>query len=424
MPVDDEVPCPVCGLKLPKGDIEFHASTCGESASTSIESNSVCGKSTADGQQASNEKGTLEESKDGLAAKIRTDTWAINVVRSRFYETALEELMEAVDGDWDKTIKIEFVGEEGIDVGGLSREFFTLLFKNGDIFENMSFHIDSELLEKKVYKTMGKAAARALIMGHPGPKCFHSFLAKFICFGQEPDFDDISYQDVGRADVLNAIEEITSDNCDLGNLMEDHGALLEQAGFRKRLTSNTVTEAVEALKRHFTFYHVTGALMQFREGLQLLGVLPVLQSYPESITFFTETTATAADIQEFFKPSYTDDNQELKKIEELIVYNFRKFLKKAERGKISTPWINILDETESEVTITTGHVLQALVGCETLPRISSGLLLFNHNGSDLTIVNTCAPSITFSQTDKIQEYENFEIQFMRVIVESAGFGIE
>lgn len=48
--------------------------------------------------------------------------------------------------------------------------------------------------------------------------------------------------------------------------MEVHSSLLEQAGFRMCLTVSTVQEAAEALKRHFTFYHVMAALMQFKEG--------------------------------------------------------------------------------------------------------------------------------------------------------------
>lgn len=130
------------------------------------------------------------------------------MIRRRFNETALEEITEAVDSDWEKNISVKFVGEEGVDAGGLSREFYSLLFKNTDIFEKRTFRIDSILLQKKAYYAVGKAAARAIIMGHPGPKCFHNFLAKFICFGQEPDFSEITYEDIGRADVLNAIEEV------------------------------------------------------------------------------------------------------------------------------------------------------------------------------------------------------------------------
>lgn len=48
--------------------------------------------------------------------------------------------------------------------------------------------------------------------------------------------------------------------------MEVHSSLLEQAGFRMCLTASTVLEAAQALKRQFTFYHVLGAVMQFKEG--------------------------------------------------------------------------------------------------------------------------------------------------------------
>jgi hypothetical protein len=94
-------------------------------------------------------------------------------------------------------------------------------------------------------------------------------------------------------------------------------------------------------------------------------------------------------------------------------------------GTMSTPWIDIYNGVETQVVINTGHVLQALVGCETLPRnIECGLVEFSHTSNNLTTVNTCAPSIMFSQTARIQEYETFEKHFLSVIVDAVGFGIE
>ncbi|XP_052776058.1 uncharacterized protein LOC128213961 [Mya arenaria] len=271
---------------------------------------------------------------------------------------------------------------------------------------------------------MGRATARAILAGHPGPKCFNPLLARFICTGEEPDLADIPDEYVGRPDVLAAIQEISTDSTGSGDLVQRHGDLLEQAGFRKVLSSSTTSEAVHALKRHFTFYHVIGPLLQFRQGLKLLGVQTAIQGHAEeSIKFFTTSPVSASDVQSFFKPTYTPDS-ELKPREEMIMYNFGKFLKKAERGTLSTPWIDIYDGVETQVVINTGHVLQALIGCETLPRnIECGLVEFSHTSNNLTTVNTCAPSIMFSQTARIQEYETFEKHFLSLIVDAVGFGI-
>ncbi|WAR15457.1 hypothetical protein MAR_005562, partial [Mya arenaria] len=403
--------CPICHDEFAVSTIEEHAASCCENQL----SNPTLAR-------------TLDAELDAIAAKVgdSNENWLINVVNRNFFKTTFEELSVALTIDWEKLMKIYFIGEEGLDAGGLTREFFILLFRNNDLFENGSFRLDSGLLEKKTYETMGRATARAILAGHPGLKCFNPLLARFICTGEEPDLADIPYEYVGRPDVLAAIQEISTDSTGSGNLVQRHGDLLEQADFRKVLSSSTTSEAVHALKWHFTFYHVIGPLLQFRQGmgLKLLGVQTPIQGHAEeSINFFTTSPVSASDVQSFFKPTYTPDS-EWKPREEMIMYNFGKFLKKAERGTLSTPWIDIYDGVETQVVINTGHVLQALIGCETLPRnIECGLVEFSHTSNNLTIVNTCAPSIMFSQTARIQEYETFEKHFLSLIVDAVGFGI-
>jgi hypothetical protein len=69
----------------------------------------------------------------------------------------------------------------------------------------------------------------------------------------------------------------------------------------------------------------------FFAGLKLLGVQTAIQGHAEeSIKFFTTSPVSASDVQSFFKPTYTPDS-ELKPREEMIMYNFGKFLKKVER---------------------------------------------------------------------------------------------
>ncbi|WAR20106.1 hypothetical protein MAR_001944 [Mya arenaria] len=385
----DEVPhytelCPICHDEFPVSTIEEHAASCCENQL----SNPTLAR-------------TRDAVLDAIAAKVgdSNENWLINVVRRNFFKTTFEELSDALTIDWEKPIKIPFIGEEGLDAGGLTREFFSLLFRNNDLFENGSFRLDSGLLEKKTYETMGRATARAILAGHPGPKCFNPLLARFICTGEEPDLADIPDEYVGRPDVLAAIQEISTDSTGSGDLVQRHGDLLEQAGFRKVLSSSTTS-------------------------LKLLGVQTAIQGHAEeSIKFFTTSPVSASDVQSFFKPTYTPDS-ELKPREEMIMYNFGKFLKKAERGTLSTPWIDIYDGVKTQVVINTGHVLQALIGCETLPRnIECGLVEFSHTSNNLTTVNTCAPSIMFSQTARIQEYETFEKHFLSLIVDAVGFGI-
>lgn len=46
--------------------------------------------------------------------------WNVKVVRRRFETTSIEQLEDGDDDDWKRPISILFIGEEGIDAGGLS----------------------------------------------------------------------------------------------------------------------------------------------------------------------------------------------------------------------------------------------------------------------------------------------------------------
>lgn len=108
-----------------------------------------------------------------------------------------------------KHIKVQFVGEKGIAIGGLKREFLSLLFTNEGLFEHNGFHHDSDLMKKKTFFILGRATATALLSGHPGPQCFNRYISEYICSGLVPDLSDISDTNIGRADVVSAIQKVT-----------------------------------------------------------------------------------------------------------------------------------------------------------------------------------------------------------------------
>ena len=47
--------------------------------------------------------------------------------RENLLQTALEQIMSAVDNDLLKPLRVVFINEEGIDEGGVRKEFFQLL---------------------------------------------------------------------------------------------------------------------------------------------------------------------------------------------------------------------------------------------------------------------------------------------------------
>ena len=70
-------------------------------------------------------------------------------------------------------------------------------------------------------------------------------------------------------------------------------------------------------------------------------------------------------------------------------------------------------------------VIQAFVGCPGIPRdLDSGLINFNHKSLNLTIINTCAPSILFQNTKLISSFNMFENLMKDIIFGTVGFGQE
>jgi hypothetical protein len=139
----------------------------------------------------------------------REDVLSLQVVRRLFQRTALEQLQDCTEEDWHKPVKVTFIGEEGIDAGGLLREFFTLVFDNMQVFNsNGCFCVDSQFLQDRRYFIIGKVTALALIHGHPGPHALNPVLSKYILTGEEPKADDIEEEHLG-ADILDAIKAVS-----------------------------------------------------------------------------------------------------------------------------------------------------------------------------------------------------------------------
>lgn len=107
--------CPVCYIDLPVCQIQEHADTC-------------CSKQESDpGVVPSVENKSYEEALHNVYEAF-SEQWELSIVRRHFLLTAMEQIEDATKDDWVKKVKVRFIGEEGIDEGGLTREFFTLLF--------------------------------------------------------------------------------------------------------------------------------------------------------------------------------------------------------------------------------------------------------------------------------------------------------
>lgn len=309
--------------------------------------------------------------------------------------------------------------------GGLSREFFSLLFKATKVFEGNTFSVDPQLLDSKRYRLIGKAVGKAIISGHPGPRCLNQHVTRYILQGLEPDFSKVKTNEICRADAVKAITDIEeATNETISEVFNEHISLLDATGYSKVLTFEKKEEAIRTLKAYYLLYRPMASINQFIEGLKIHGLFEILQQHPdEAASFFSERSFPSADeVQAFFIPVFSKIEEE-KAEEEIIIYNWGKCLKNIEKGRISTPWLSLDTDQEEVVQLNIGHLLQALLGCPNLtPYLSSGLIKFDHESFDLPRINTCAPSITFSRIKQIQNYTAFQEAVLNVVVGAYGFG--
>jgi hypothetical protein len=196
--------CPVCLKMFTEHVIETHAALCGVPEQPPSPSSPLPNIDEAPSCKSMHSE--LGEVKTKLE---NAGLWKINIVLSRFMETAMDELCDTVEYDWEKNFRVSFIGEDGVDCSDLTREFFTLLFKNCPIFENKTFKLDLKLLAEMTYFLFGKATAYAVINGHPCPRLLNKVLSNYLCSSKEPKTSDFDIRDLNRADVEAAIEEVS-----------------------------------------------------------------------------------------------------------------------------------------------------------------------------------------------------------------------
>ena len=67
-------------------------------------------------------------------------------------------------------------------------------------------------------------------------------------------------------------------------------------------------------------------------------------------------------------------------------------------------------------------VYMAFIGCEDVPRShQKGSMYFDHGTDEVSVANTCGPSINFS-VDRVSTYAEMEEEMIKIVICSPGFG--
>ena len=72
-----------------------------------------------------------------------------------------------------------------------------------------------------------------------------------------------------------------------------------------------------------------------------------------------------------------------------------------------------------EVVLSPELLCSTFIGCSSIPNdIECGLIIFDHEGQGLPVMNTCAPSITFRNPKLYNVYAKFKEDMVMAIIGS------
>jgi hypothetical protein len=332
------------------------------------------------------------------------------------------------DVDLSKPFKVQFVGEPAVDYGGPSREFFSLI--NQHMHRSMlcgtTFRHNVVSLQKEEFMKCGQLAAKGLLQGSAGPKCFGKTVTDYILYGNvqclNPTLEEVSpgelKDSLERLEGIQDAEELKSEASFNSDFRFSHGYM------KPLVTIENKNEFIKAIALHAIIYSSVSELNQFIDGLKTYGILDLVRSNPEQLRAvfqYGKATLTADLLDDIFHPSFSPEGSNKRVKEERIVFNFNQMLENVEKGKV------VEELGETELTISLSHILMFATGASEIPAI--GLIprpsiRFNHNTSEerKLSVSACANILTLPVSEKMASLESFQEEFMFCMLNSPGFG--
>eukprot|EP00731_Ephydatia_muelleri_P014848 Em0008g568a len=194
-------------------------------------------------------------------------------------------------------IKVSFVGEDGYDAGGLSREFFRLfvlqfseLFLTGPS-ERKFFVNNICALQRQDMLHIGHFVAHSIAIGCGGMPIFAEPVYQYICTGRynHQQILDMDLPDNLQRVILKVRQSTTNDELQNVFATTEEQDLLLQCGFSTPLSSLSITmrdTLVSVIVDYHCIVKCIAMMDQFRQGLNLLGVLDMVQMHPHIMKKF------------------------------------------------------------------------------------------------------------------------------------------
>ena len=373
--------------------------------------------------------------------KIKTETsLRIKVRRSHVWEDVKVKLNRCAEEDLEQTLRIQFVGEPGVDQGGPKRELFSLLHKHmndsNSMFAGKSnskcFSNNVVAFDQQDYLKYGRLCAMSIIQGAPSPSFFASSVVDYILYGCV-DKVTTSIDDVPNVKVRQKLEELqsTTNAEDFNQLASFNCSMRFKAGYTKPIvTFEDKASLIRYICLHYTLLYSLPHMEQFINGLQLYGLLEIVRQVPEKSRMLFQVCEgnrlTAEIVDELFKVQFSPEGSNRRPQEEAIAFNFTRLLEDIESGAITGKLYDFNTESSTEVVFSLGDILQFVTGTPSIPAVGfepQPVITFNHLEANRKLqANTCANQFTLPVNDQLLNYESFASEVTSCILMSPGFG--
>ena len=385
---------------------------------------------------------SLEEALEKALKSVPTEQFTFIEITRKNIVSRVFECLE--DEDVKARVTVKFIGEDAIDSGGVTREFFSEFFRGFGVYSTLvrgtypciTFRHNLEALDKGLFELFGKLVAIAIINGCPGPHFFTRMVAGFILdIPQEPDLDEVPHE----CEFLTKLKTISS-CCDEASFLDAVNSFPER--FDMGYTKATVTledknDLLNACIKHIVIYSTAEEIYSFRKGLASFGVKELLCRFPsDGIKKLMHVEVSVEDVKSCFLPCFSTPRIEVHEKETEIVYNWHSFLRSVSKGKLKCHVYSYLETTSSTAgdhmqndaelkVLTLSDVLQFGSGSR-FPNFS-GKLVFDHDSGSVEkriSANTCSLTITIPVNKRYTCSSNeFSFKFMEDIFEDHGFGL-
>ena len=359
-------------------------------------------------------------------------------VRRRKIWTDTSLKLKRLFKDGVKPLSIRFIGEAGVDAGGPKKEFFSLIFTEAKKIllttgngSNFTFLHDVEKCRNGDFRLFGSLLAMAQLEGCAGPRCFMPSVVARLFNGSaiQPSLEDIP--DLEMQMKLKELLDAESE-AEFQTLMDSFPERYMCGVTRMHVKYSDRGELIQDIAQHFCLSLCNEEIQEVRKGLDVLGLLHVLEEhYEESkLELLLSSKDTASNITSLYTTIEYSEGKE-KEAEEDIYYNFTNFLEKLEHeGSLHLMKIELNEdgsETETTKEINLQEVAQFCTGSRfiTSEMKGKGTISFDKARKYGTVVvNTCSVGLTFPVTERYSASPDVFIEsFTEDMRTGTGFGM-